>query len=252
MKIFKWFFNKEEVRTENVQSDELEISKIENESKAVCPYCNSKLKKFPVRKTKCIFCKKTIFVRKLNDSVFKSLITEDEAEEIDKVKEIEYLQFKGFHDLENFGVTKDEFLKRKEENYLKYGIENNNDDVIWSLFNELLIKNVNDFDKLRMIYYSMAVKLHQESKDNFKYLQLSAKALLDSCQNSDLVFDFQIITAKDCCENCRSNDGKILSMQQAYLLPVPCKECDNKIGFCRCTYGALATRNSEGMLVTKK
>ncbi|MNE19595.1 hypothetical protein D3C80_1126830 [compost metagenome] len=102
----------------------------------------------------------------------------------------------------------------------------------------------------------MAVILHQEGKDNFKLLQLSAKAYLDSIQlrnqSSDLVFNITIIGSKDSCENCKKMDGKIISMEEAYLLPVPCRECMHSIGFCRCTYGAVPIRDSEGMLILKK
>jgi hypothetical protein len=101
-------------------------------------------------------------------------------------------------------------------------------------------------------YYSMAVFLHQEGKDNFKLLQLSAKATLDSYQDSNLALNFQIISSKDSCENCKKMDGKIISIEQAYLLPVPCRECTNSIGFCRCTYGAVPIRDNEGMLMLKK
>lgn len=254
MKIFKWLFgqNNDDNKEVGSHNNNLEIIKEQIEAEAICPYCKSTLEKFPIRKTKCPNCRKTIFVRKLNDSKFKTLITEVEVQEIDNEREKEYLKFKGFHNLENFGVTKDEFLKRKEEHYLKYGIENNNNDVVWSLFNELLIKKANDVDKLRMIYYTMAVILHQEGKDNFKLLQLSAKALLDSYQHSNLVLNFQIIGSKDLCENCRKMDGKIISTEEAYSLPVPCRECTHSIGFCRCTYGAVPIIDSEGMLILKK
>jgi hypothetical protein len=159
-------------------------------------------------------------------------------------------KYRGFLDLEKFDVTKDEFIKRKEEHYTKFGIENNNNDVVWSLFNDLLIKYANDFDKLRMIYYTMAVRLHQEGKNNFKLLQLSAKATLDSLQlrnqSSDLVFNFTIIGCGNSCENCKKLIEKNLTREEAYLLPVPCIKCTHSIGFCRCTYASMSIRDNEG------
>lgn len=258
MKIIKWFFAKEKEGSKDVQSQDnsIEITNYEIEPKALCPYCKVTLEKFPIRKTKCPHCKNSIFVKRLNDSKNKTLITEEQAQEIDIEREKEYLKYKGFHYLESYGITKDEFIKRKEEHYLKFGIENNNDDVAWSFFNELLIKNANDADKLRMIYYTMAVLLHQEGKDNFELLQLSAKATLDSLQlrnqSSDLVFNFEIMGCRDSCENCKKMDGKIISKEEAYLLPVPCRECTHAVGFCRCTYGSLPVRDSDGMLMFKR
>lgn len=255
MEILKWLFGKknEDVKKiESQQNNDCKITNVESEYEPMCPYCKATLEKFPIRKTKCSNCKKSIFVRRLNDSKFKTLITEEQAQEIDIEREKDYLKYRGFHDLEKFGVTKDEFIKRKEEHYLKYGIENNNNDVVWSLFNELLIKNANKVDKLRMIYYTMAVLLHQEGKDNFKLLQLNAKATLDSFQLSNLEFKVQIVGCSDSCEACKKLNGKIISMEEAYLLPIPCRECTHRIGFCRCFYCSISSRDSEGMLIFKK
>lgn len=259
MKIFKYFFGKEKVGIEEVESHNNsndEIIKDEINPEAICPYCKTVLNKFPLRKTKCPHCKKYIFIRKLLDSKNKTLLTEEQAQEIDIEREKEYLKYKGFHHLESYGITKDEFIKRKKEHYLKFGIENNNDDVVWSFFNELLIKNANDADKLRMIYYTMAELLHQEGKDNFKLLQLSAKATLDSLQlrnqSSNLVFNFEIMGCRDSCDNCKKMDGKIISIEEAYLLPVPCRECTHSIGFCRCTYSSTPIRDSDGILMLKR
>lgn len=255
MEIFKWLFgkdNKDVKKIERKESNDLKITEAENQPEALCPYCKNSLIKFPSRKTKCPNCKKSIFVRRLNDSKFKTLITEEHAQKIEIEREKEELKYRGFHNLENFGVTKEEFTKRKYEHYLKHGIENNNNDVIWSIFNELLIKNANDVDKLQMIYYTMAVVLHQEGKDNFKLLQLSAKARLDSFQSSDLELKVEIIGCSDSCEACKKLNGKIISMEEAYLLPVPCRECNHRIGFCRCFYCAVSIRDNEGMLILKK
>lgn len=261
MKIFNWFLGKEknenkvETHDTETQDNNLEIAKHEIEPEAICPYCKTVLKKFPIRKTKCLHCKNFIFIRKLSDSKNKTLITEEHAQEIDVEREKEYLKYRGYHNLEGFGVTEAEFIKRKEEHYLKYGIENNNNDVVWSLFNELLIKKSNDVDQLKMIYYKMAVILHQEGKDNFKLLQLSAKASLDSIQlrnqSSDLVFNITISGSKDSCENCKKMDGKIFSMEEAYLLPVPCRKCTHSIGFCRCFYSAIPMRDEDGLVILK-
>ena len=93
--------------------------------------------------------------------------------------------------------------------------------VLSTVFNELLIKNANDVDKLGMIYYTMAVLLHQEGKDNFKLLQLSAKARLDSFQSCEFELKVEMVGCSDSCEACKKLNGKIISMEEAYLLPVP-------------------------------
>ncbi len=271
MKIFNWFFrnkfdDKKEVEINvdmlknnkvelNSDSEQFEIDGIDNIQNALCPYCKTELKKVPIRKSKCPNCKNYIFIRRLKDSNVNALLTEVQAQEVDNEIENEYLKNKGFYEVESFGVSKEKFLKRKEEHFLKYGIKDNSNDVVWSLFNELLIKNANDNTLLSRIYYSMAVFIYKEGKDNFKYLQLSAKATLDSfqlkCESSDLVFNIQIIVSRDSCDNCKSMAEKIMTIEEAYLLPVPCRDCTHTIGFCRCTYGVIPVRDSDGKLILK-
>lgn len=255
MEIFKWLFgkNNEDVKKiESKESNDFKITEAENQPETICPYCKNSLIKFPSRKIKCPHCEKFIFVKRLNDSKFKTLITEEHAQKIEIEREKEDLKYRGFHNLENFGVTKEEFIKRKYEHYLKHGIENNNNDVVWSIFNELLFKNATDFNRLCEIYYTMAVLLHQEGKDNFKLLQLSAKARLDSFQSCEFELKVEMVGCSDSCEACKKLNGKMISIEQAYLLPVPCRECTHRIGFCRCSYCAVSIRDSEGMLILKK
>lgn len=255
MEIFKWLFgkdNKDVKKIERKESNDFKITEAENEHEALCPYCKNSLIKFPSRKTKCPHCNNYIFVRKLNNYRLKTLVTQEQVKELEIEQRKNYSKNSRIRKLKEFGVTEDEFVKRKDELYLKSGIEINEDDAFWSIFNELLIKNVADFNQLRIDYYSMAIFLHEEGKDNFKLLQLSAKATLDSFQLSNLEFKVQIVGCSDSCETCKKLNGKIMSMEEAYLLPVPCRKCTHRIGFCRCLYCAVSSRDSEGMLILKK
>jgi hypothetical protein len=53
---------------------------------ATCPYCYSKLKKIPKRKTKCPVCSKTIYIR-VNAEGEHFAVTENQKNEIDKFQE---------------------------------------------------------------------------------------------------------------------------------------------------------------------
>jgi Zn finger protein HypA/HybF involved in hydrogenase expression len=64
--------------------------KVENKHEAICPYCKTLLNKFPSRKTKCPNCKKSIFVKRLDNLDIKNLVTEEQAQEIDIEREKEY------------------------------------------------------------------------------------------------------------------------------------------------------------------
>ncbi|TRX01879.1 hypothetical protein [Flavobacterium gawalongense] len=255
MEILKWLFGKKNDDVKEIESQEnndFKITKVGSEHEPMCPYCKTSLNKFPSRKTKCPHCRNFIFVRKLNDSRLKTLVTEEQVQEIEIEQKKNYLRYNRLRKLKEFGVTEDEFVKRKEELYLKSGIENNEDDAFWSIFNELLSENANDVNQLRMDYYSMAIFLYEEGRDNFKLLQLNAKATLDSFQLSNLELKVEIVGCSDSCEACKKLNGKIISIEEAYLLPIPCRECTHRIGFCRCFYCSVSSRDSEGMLIFKK
>ncbi|UQD54962.1 hypothetical protein [Flavobacterium sp. K5-23] len=252
MGILKWLFskkNRDSIETQSKVSNDFLDTNVESE--AVCPYCKKKLNKFPLRKTKCPHCEQFNLVRNLSNLKIKTLLTEEQVKEIEIEQTNNYLKFKGFNKLQSFGVTEDEFLKRKEKLYLKTGIENNNSDVIWSIFNELLLKNAGNPDKLAMIYYSMAIFLKEEGKNNFKLLQECAKSRLDSFQLLGFDVTVEILGCSDSCEACKKSHGKIISMKEAYLLPIPCENCNHTIGFCRCYFAATSLRDDEGMLILK-
>lgn len=169
-----------------------------------------------------------------------------------KNNQINISQNKIINELLKFGVTKEDFFKRKEELSNKSKVIDNDNDTFWSLCNELLIKSAYDYNKLRTIYYSMAIFLNQEGKDNFKLLQESARATLNQFSLSDLQINVEINGCSDSCDDCKKLNGKIISMDEAYSeLPIPCKACSHSIGFCRCFYIAVPSRDSEGMLILK-
>jgi hypothetical protein len=254
MSISKWLFgNKNENVKENesTETNDLIITKVNNEYEAICPYCKTLLNKIPIRKTKCPHCKNFIFVRKSNDSKIETLVTEEQVQAIEIEKKEVFFKERWLAEIVDYGGTADDFYKRKEEYFLKSGIENNDKDVLWSMFNELLITNAKDVNLLGRIYYSMAIFLHQEGKDNFKLLQLNAKTVLDSFQLCGFEFKVEILGSSDSCDACKIMNGKIISMEEAYLLPIPCRECTHRIGFCRCFFGLVAIRDKDGMLILR-
>lgn len=56
----------------------------------LCPYCNTKLSKLPIKKKKCDFCQKNIFVRTQPLDKKKILLREDQIEEFEKERENYY------------------------------------------------------------------------------------------------------------------------------------------------------------------
>ncbi|MFA6973186.1 MAG: hypothetical protein WC238_00405 [Parcubacteria group bacterium] len=56
-------------------------------------------------------------------------------------------------------------------------------------------------------------------------------------RQSSVIFKVEILAAHNSCEKCKSQQGKIYTVEEAIKTrPLPCKECDHETGYCRCTY----------------
>lgn len=261
MEILKWLFGKKNENVKEIESQEnnnFKITKGEIEPEAICPYCKTVLKKFPLRKTKCFNCGENIYILKFNNYKEKKLITEDEKLKYETEQKRISFRNRWLTDLQRFGINEYDFNERKEQFFKKSGIQNNDNDVIWSFFNELVYKNHSNFNQLQMLYYSMALFVHEEGKDNFYLLKECAKASLNTIQletdlTSNLVFMVTVVAGSNSCDICKKSNGIQMTIADAFkIMPIPCKECNHSIGFCRCFYCAVPSRDSEGMLILKK
>jgi len=47
----------------------------------------------------------------------------------------------------------------------------------------------------------------------------------------------EILSSDNSCENCQSQNGKTYTVEEAIKTrPLPCKECNHEMGYCRCVY----------------
>ncbi len=205
----------------------------ENDLEPVCPYCRKVLDRKPQRKTKCPFCNNDIYVRTKQKIFPSTLLNKEDAVAVDWLK-----------NLENFGIKDNDFLNKRRELFKKFGKEAESTDVIWGLFNELILKT-KDLHSLKMIYYEMALFLNKEGKDFFQFLQQSAKMELMKFKQEGFIKKVRILTAgEDSCETCRRLENMVFTIEEALeKMPIPCKECTHKLydkerGFCRCCYVA--------------
>lgn len=260
MEILKWLFGKKNENVKEIESQEnnnFKITKGKIEPKAICPYCKTVLKKFPLRKTKCFNCGENIYILKFNNYKEKKLITEDEKLKYETEQKRISFRNRWLTDLQRFGINEYNFNERKEQFFKKSEIQNNDNDVIWSFFNELLFKNSNNFHQLQMLYYSMALFVHEEGKKNFYLLEACARASLNRIQletdlTSDLVFMVEVVAGSNSCDNCKKSNGMQMTIADALkTMPIPCKECNHSIGFCRCLYSAIPMRDENGLLILK-
>lgn len=222
----------------------------------LCPYCKTVLKKFPIRKTKCFNCGENIHILKFNNHTEKKLVTEEEKAKYQIEENRIYFRNRWLKELNEFGLKDEEFYTRKKEFVLKLGIENNDSDVFWSLFNELLIKNSDNYERLSKIYHRMAIFLFQEGKDFYYLLRESLKANLKQLHleslSSELVSKVQVLVSSNACDNCKKLAGMTMTYEEALTkMPIPIKDCDYSRGWYRCFYAKVHIRDDDGMLMLK-
>jgi len=205
---------------------------IEVEGPAQCPYCGVQLPKKPQRKTKCKSCGKYMFVRKHPKTNKRKIMTED------KVKETEYLW-----KVMELGFSLDDhsgdYTEMKAGLSKKFGRAAHASDVIWGLYNNLILQT-KDLHNLKMIYYEMALFLDSEGKNPHTMLQQASKMELINYKNQG-VKKVEILATANSCPSCQQFNGKIYATDKALKeMPIPNEDCTTKMngehGFCRCCY----------------
>ena len=197
----------------------------------VCPHCKNILEQKPQRKKKCLFCGGDIYIRSKQKIFSSSFLNKEDVAAVDWLKK-----------LEDFGIKNNDFIKKREELSERFKKEVKSTDIIWGLFNELILKT-KEPHLLKTIYYEMALFLNEEGKDCFTILQQSVKIELMRFKQEGFIKKVQILTAgKDSCKACQYLENKIFIIEEALeKMPIPCKKCTHKIhnskmGFCRCCY----------------
>ena len=159
--------------------------------------------------------------------------------EVKIVEKIDWLKILG-----GYGVVKQDFEIAKAQLYEKLKQEPSTQDVIWSLFHQLIEKNKNDLYKLKMIYYEMALFLNEHGKDCSTELQLSHKMQLMMYKKVGIKIVKILTCGTGSCEQCRLLQDTSYTIKEALeKMPIPPKNCTNKMydenqGFCRCCYVA--------------
>ena len=56
-------------------------------------------------------------------------------------------------------------------------------------------------------------------------------------KQTGVVSKVEILASPNSCDHCGSQQGKIYTVEEAIKTrPLPCKECDHEMGYCRCVY----------------
>jgi hypothetical protein len=194
------------------------------------PYCSNCGALNPENKTFCSKCGNNLSTLKTDDYLLSK-------------KEI-FLQ-KWLDKLSDVGITKSDFDTKYELLSNKFKMKAFERDVIWSILNDLIIKNVKNknFYILSFIYHEMAIFIDEEEKDFLTPLQQSNKMKLIAFK-ADRINLCKIINgfSNDSCETCKESINKIMTVEEALkTMPIPninCSKISNykKRGFCRCRY----------------
>lgn len=216
--------------------------------RAVCPYCQHQLDKFPSRKSKCPACGNTYFVRTDPDTRLKLVLTESQVKENDQKWKMSYAANDFGDSLRSLvGDASHEQLKHKLKAELetKFNKIPTESDLQWAASNAILQEAIkrNDVEAMTSIYWNQAIFLHREGRDCSHVKEALNRVRLHEYLKEGVADSVEIITCKEAsCEACRKLEGKILSIKDALeQKPLPCKECsfeqENGFGWCRCLYG---------------
>ncbi len=159
--------------------------------------------------------------------------------EVKITEKIDWLKILG-----GYGVVKQDFDIAKAQLSEKFKQEPSNQDILLSLFHQLIAKNKNDLHKLKMIYYEMALFLNEQGKECTTELQLSHKMQLMMYKKVGIKMVKVLTCGTGACGQCRLLQDKSYTITEALeKMPIPPKNCATKMydenqGFCRCCYVA--------------
>lgn len=148
---------------------------------------------------------------------------------------------KFINNLSSFGLSKKDFEKEKELLSKKFKQTANDSDILWSLYNKLVMKT-SDKHKIKSLYYEMALFLNYEGKDYSRVRQESERMELMSYKELGVVKKVEICKTDSSCEECKKMQGKVFTLDEALeKMPIPNSNCSFNFTrkgkpFCRCTY----------------
>ena len=213
---------------------ERKLTPIQN-SPAACPHCGAVLDKAPTRKAKCPHCGKDIYVRSKQTLYPQSLLTEQQADAVDLIKNFEFL-----------GLSDKVFKDKQAQLSAKFGTQASADDTIWGIYNGLIssLARTNDFSQMSIIYSQMAVFLVRRGKDGQRSMTEANKMTMRDYAKMGVI-DFEIINDPKACGACKALSGKKFKMTQELtenpLLPpkdCTCESWKGKPPLCACSYVA--------------
>lgn len=208
---------------------------MKEDNNQVCPSCGHALEKIPKRTAGCPHCKESILVRNQITLYPSRLLNSEEAEVYDALIL-----------LQTHGVTLEKFKVEKSsltDEFTTKGMSAPSDfDVIWGIYNQLVIRYGKDDDpeQLSYVYHTMAHYLATYDEDHYKILLAAKEARLHSFLKifkKDVTVGVQVMT--NACSLCSQFEGKQISVSDALRnAPIPHKDCQCEL-YCMCDYSVV-------------
>lgn len=241
--IIEWFLTPKRVREYNgdIATKILTDMKLLNlyMSKPKCPCCGGVLKKQPQRKIKCPSCGEYIYVKSTPDNRDRRMMTKSEAQDAE-IKWSEYHEQKRILSvLQEFGITEKNLEKEQRRFSSRKPLRE-----VYSILLKRVAEKHKDFSCRSRAHHQIALDLSKENGNFLPHLKEVAKyellRLKFFMENSSIVDSSKVkISAghSGVCNQCKKQDNLILDINEALSsMPIPCKSCSNRDGFCRCWY----------------
>lgn len=137
------------------------------------------------------------------------------------------------------------YEKTAEKLEKQFNIKPSERDILWGIADALIVEKnkVNDLQGLSSLYFNMALCAYGLDEPYYQMKKESLKMGLMNEKNNWNIKQVKISSGDDCCELCKKNDGRVLTIDEALKeMPIPAKECTTGVrvnsshGWCVCYY----------------
>ncbi len=204
-----------------------------------CPNCFGILERKPLKKERCPLCDRLIFVKTLPLTSKRTLMTETDAGKIDEEwRQVEEEQ--ACIDIaKGVGISRDALVERQGELRRLMGKPALLRGAFISLMNEKIVQSIKQeqWDHLSKLYFAQTI-FFRKSKEEFLSAILKARNANLKEYKARGIRKVEILgSERSSCGACEAFKGKVFSLADMMkTTPLPLRECENPIGYCRCFY----------------
>ena len=203
------------------------------QKEAICPYCNKKLEKFPVRTQKCKFCKeKMIRIKKPNEDI-AVLLNETEGNHLRMLLDKFYIDKQNYEIYQSLWKSEDEYNQFRNK-YFVENISGTEDNFMLSYadFRIAMLCKKNEFADASQICNIVLRKCLNlellEEAERYATLLFELKSRGDAymVKQIDKKPFVTLFTSDNESLNCKKMEGNRMTLEEfRESKPLPCREC---------------------------